>query len=212
MTKDFERLIETLADDALSPKPARHPYRLSMQWVGAAAAYLAVTLAVTGLRPDITEKWQDPWWVAELLTLLGVFVSTSLSAALLAWPDLYQKRALVFLPAWTVAFFMLAIYFAWHADRPPAPLPQHTFECTLSIALATLLPAVWTLYGMRQFASTHYRAAGSIALLSAFSLGALWLRLYELNDSIMHVIAWHYLPMLGIGVIGLWIGRRLLKW
>lgn len=212
MTNDIERLIESLAADERPAKPGRHPYKLSVLWLGAAAIYLAVTLAVTGLRPDIHEKWHDPWWLAELLTLLGVYVSTSLSAALLAWPDLYQKRALAFLPAWTLAFFILAIYFAWHADSPPAPLPEHTFECTLSIALATLLPAVWTLYSMRQFASTHYHLAGGIALISAFSLGALWLRLYEHTDSVVHVIAWHYLPMLAIGLLGLWLGRRLLKW
>lgn len=212
MTKNLDRLIETLTDEALPAKPVGHPYKLSKQWGVAATVYLLLILLVTGLRPDIAEKWQDPWWIAELLALLAVFVSASLSAALLAWPDLHQKRALVFLPIWTLTFFALAIYFAWQADSPPAPLPPHTFECTLSIALVTFLPAAWTFYGMRQFASTHYRAAGSIALLSAVSLGALWLRLYELNDSIVHVILWHYLPMLGIGVIGVWIGRRLLKW
>jgi hypothetical protein len=49
-------------------------------------------------------------------------------------------------------------------------------------------------------------------VLSAFSVGALWLRLHELNDSISHVVTWHYLPMLAAGAIGLWLGRRLLKW
>jgi hypothetical protein len=65
---------------------------------------------------------------------------------------------------------------------------------------------------MRNFASTHYRWAGSIAILSAFSVGALWLRLQEVNDSIVHVIEWHYLPMLAVGVVGLWLGKWLLKW
>ena len=65
---------------------------------------------------------------------------------------------------------------------------------------------------MRKYASTHYRLAGSVALLSAFSVGALWLRLHEVNDSIVHVIEWHYLPMLVIGLIGLGLGQRVLKW
>ena len=65
---------------------------------------------------------------------------------------------------------------------------------------------------MRKFASTHYHLAGAIALLSAFSVGALWLRLHEVNDSIVHVVEWHYLPMLAVGFIGLWLGKLLLKW
>ena len=49
-------------------------------------------------------------------------------------------------------------------------------------------------------------------LLSAFSVGAIWLRLHEETDSIDHVVVWHYLPMLAIGLIGFWLGKRLLKW
>ena len=36
------------------------------------------------------------------------------------------------------------------------------------------------------------RLAGGIALLCAFSVGALWLRLHEVNDSILHLFQWHY--------------------
>ena len=212
MKENFEQLVETLAEDAAAVKPASHPFRLSLKWMGAAAIYLAVSLALSGLRPDLAQKFHEPWFVAEIASLLGIFIATSLSAALLAFPDLYQKRGIAFFPAWMFALFLLVMYFVWHADSPPAPLPVHGFECTLSITLMTLLPAAWTFYAMRKFASTHYRLAGSIALLSAFSVGALWLRLHEVNDSIIHVVQWHYLPMLGIGLIGLWLGKMLLKW
>ena len=116
------------------------------------------------------------------------------------------------LPAGTFALFAAIMFFAWRADSPPAPLPVHSFECTLSITLFSLLPATWTFLSMRKFASTHGHWAGSIALLSAFSVGALWLRLHESNDSIAHVLEWHYLPMLGIGLAGWLLGRKLLKW
>jgi hypothetical protein len=65
---------------------------------------------------------------------------------------------------------------------------------------------------MRKFASTHYHWAGSIALLFAFSVGALWLRLHEANDSVMHVVEWHYLPMIAFGIAGWLLGKTLLKW
>ena len=37
------------------------------------------------------------------------------------------------------------------------------------------------------------------------------LRLYEVNDSIMHVIQWHYLPMIAFGFIGIWRGKVALR-
>jgi len=76
----------------------------------------------------------------------------------------------------------------------------------------TLLPAAWAFYSLRKLASTHYRLAGSAALLSAFSVGALWLRLHEQTDSITHLVEWHYLPMLALGLAGLWLGKLVLKW
>ena len=65
---------------------------------------------------------------------------------------------------------------------------------------------------LRRFASTHSRWTGMVALLAAFSVGALWLRLHEETDSIDHVVLWHYLPMVAISLAGWWLGRRLLKW
>jgi len=209
---NIEQLVASLSKEASAVKPAPHPFMLSLRWTIAAAIYLAVSLAISGLRPEFLEKLHNPWLLAELAALLGLFIVTTLSAALLAFPDLHQKRVLAFAPIVPALIFLIVILLAWRADNPPAPLPVHSFECTLSITLMTLLPAVWTFYSMRKFASTHYRLAGSVALLSAFSVGALWLRLHEANDSILHVVEWHYLPMLGIGLLGLWLGKVLLKW
>ena len=210
--KDFEQLVAQLADDASIIKPASHPYLLSLKWIGAAAVYLAVSLALSGVRPDWLRAVNQPWFVAELVALLMIFVTASLSAALLSFPDLHQKRALAFSPLWMFVLFLAVLLFAWRADAPPAALPEHGIECTSCIVLMALLPSGWTFYAMRKFASTHYRSAGGIAILSAFSIGALWLRLQEVNDSIVHVVEWHYLPMLAVGVVGLWLGKWLLKW
>jgi hypothetical protein len=210
--RDVEQLVAELAEDAGTVRPAPHPYLLSLKWLGAAAFYLAVALALSGLRPDLARALQQPWYIVEIAALAVVLIATAFSAALLAFPDLHQKRGLVFAPAWMFALFLLVMLFAWRADSPPAPLPVHSFQCTASITLMALLPAAWTFYAMRKFASTHYRWAGSIAVLSAFSVGALWLRLHEVNDSVVHVIEWHYLPMLAAGLLGLWLGKALLKW
>ena len=209
---NIDNLIARLAQDEITVKFAPHPFILSLQWMGAAVIYLAVSLALSGLRPDLLERFHNTWFVAEIAALLGIFIVTSISAALLAFPDLHQKRNLALAPGWMFALFLLTMFFAWRADSPPTSLPIHNFECTLGITLMALLPAVWTFTSMRKYASTHYRLAGSVALLSAFSVGALWLRLHEVNDSIVHVIEWHYLPMLAIGIIGLWLGQRVLKW
>jgi hypothetical protein len=204
----MEQLIADLSKNMQPVQPAPHPFKLALQWIAAGTVYLLVTLALTGLRPDWRTSFIEPWFIAEIAVLLALFIVSALSTALLAYPDLHQKRRLAFAPAVPAALLLAVILLAWR----PAPPPEHSIECTLSILLTMLLPAAWTFYSLRRFASTHFRLAGSIALLSAFSLGALWLRLHEVNDSIAHVVGWHYLPMLGVGLIGLWLGKVLLKW
>jgi hypothetical protein len=208
---DIEQLVESLAADNTKVKPAPHPFVLGLKWIAAAALYLVISLALSGLRPDLAQALQSPWYDAELAMLLLLFMATAISAALLSFPDLHQKSALAYAPVAVFALFVLLMLAAW-IEVPAAPLPVHSWQCTLSITLFSLLPAAWTFYAMRKYASTHYRWAGGIALLSAFSVGALWLRLHEVNDSIHHVMLWHYLPMLAVGLIGLWLGKKLLKW
>jgi hypothetical protein len=209
---DIEQLVEALAAQAEQVRPAPHPFALAAKLAAAAALYLALALAASGLRPDFAQAWHHPWYAAELLALLLLFLASTCSVALLGFPDLHQKRALAYAPPGLFALFALLLAFAWQADTPPAPLPVHSWQCSLSIMLVALLPAAWTFYALRRYASTHFRLAGSIALLSAFSVGALWLRLHEVNDSIYHVVLWHYLPMLAAGFIGLWLGNKLLRW
>jgi hypothetical protein len=209
---NVNELIDKLARDGTAVKPAPHPYMLSLNWMGWAAVYLLVSLSFSGLRPDLASKLHEPWFVSEIAALFGIFVATSLSASLLSFPDIHQMRRIAFAPVFMFALFMLVMLFAWRADNPPAPLPVHSFQCTLGITMLSLLPAAWIFYVMRKFASTHYHLAGCCALLFAFSIGAIWLRLYEVNDSIMHVVEWHYLPMIAFGIFGLWLGKALLKW
>jgi hypothetical protein len=212
MMENIDELIDRLSQDTMQAKIAPHPFLLSLKWMGWAVAYLLLLFTLSGLRPDVMVKLHEPLFDAEIAALAGIFVATSLSAALLSFPDMYQMRRLAFAPVMMVALFVLVIILAWQADHPPAPLPVHSFECTVSITLFSMLPAVWAFHAMRKFASTHYHWAGSIALLSAFSTGALWLRLHEVNDSITHVVEWHYLPMIAFGMFGWWLGKKLLKW
>lgn len=210
--ENIEELVDRLAGSAAPVKPAPHPLLLGLGWTVAAAVYLAVALWFSGVRPDLMEKFHQPWFDVEIGALGLIFISTALSAAVLAFPDMHQMRKLAWAPIALFAAFALIMFFSWLAHNPPPPRPVHSFQCTISILLVSILPATWTFLSLRRFASTHWRCAGYVALLSAFSVGALWLRLYELNNSIAHVIEWHYLPMLVLGFIGMRLGSVLLKW
>lgn len=209
---NIDNLIESLSKEPAVVKPAPHPVLLGLRWLAAALAYLAVSLLISGVRPDLLQQFQQPLFTGEVILLLGICISTALSGAVLAFPDLHQKRGLALVPVWMFALFALVMLLAWRADVPPSPLPMHSFECTASIVLFSLLPGVGIFYALRKFASTHPQLSGITAVLFAFSTGALWLRLHEQTNSIMHLVEWHYLPMIAVAAAGWWMGRTLLKW
>jgi hypothetical protein len=209
---DIEQLVKQLSSEATPIRPVPSPWMLSLKWSTMTFTYLLVILAISGVRPDLTQALQDPWFVAELVLLILTLLASNLGGALLAFPDLHQQRPLAYTPVALFAVFSILLAFAWHADTPPAPFPVHSFECTLDITYLSLLPAALAFFVLRRYASTHPHWTGSIALLSSFSVGALWLRLYEVNDSILHVVQWHYLPMIVVGFLGWMLGARLLKW
>lgn len=210
--KDIEQLVAELSSEATPVHPAPAPWRLSLKWSFVAIVYLLVALFTSGLRPDLMQALQHPLYITELLLLTLILLATTLASALLAFPDLHQKRLLAYIPLALFGVFILQLAYAWQADTPPAPFPVHSFECTLDITFISLIPAALAFFVLRNYASTHPRWAGSYALLAAFSVGAIWLRLYEVNDSILHVVQWHYLPMIGVGLVGYFVGGKFLKW
>ena len=210
--EDIENLIESLAGEIGPVKQGPHPALIWIKWVGGAAAYVVAALLVSGHRADLAMRLHSPLFLAEIALLVLIVCTTALSASLLAFPDLYQRSGAVALPAAAFALFALTMALSFAADNPPSPPPVHSYQCTLSILLLSLLPMLWAFHTMRKLASTHFRFAGAIVSLYAFGIGALWLRLEEQTDSIVHVLEWHYLPMLGVGILGVLAGRALLKW
>ena len=67
---NIDDLVAQLAQEAKAVTPAPHPFSLSLQWIGAAAIYLALSLALSGLRADLVERLHSPWFVAEIAALL----------------------------------------------------------------------------------------------------------------------------------------------
>lgn len=212
MMENIDDLIESLADDAEPVMPAPNPFMTWLKWMGMAAAYIFVALLISGHRHDLAARLHSPLFLAEMATLAGIVCTTALSASLLAFPDLYQRGKIVFLPVIMFAGFALVMFICWEADHPPSPLPVHSYQCTLSISLLSILPMFWIFHALRKQASTHAQWTGVNAVLYAFGIGAIWLRLDEQTNSIVHVLEWHYLPMLAVGLIGLRFGRIFLKW
>lgn len=209
---DTDQLIAQLSSEAPTKKPMASPARLAGKWLLGLAVYSVLLFALIEVRSDILQKLQSPLFLLELVLLLGIITTTTLSAATLSFPDLYQKPAMAQLPRIFFALFTVLMLFQSLKAPSVAPLAMVECMCTLFITIYAFLPAIWLFYMMRHATSTKPAVAGSVIVLSAFSLGALMLRLSEPNDSAMHFIVFHYFPMLAAAFVGVVLGRKLLRW
>jgi hypothetical protein len=210
MTDRTENLIAALAGGMEPSAPPSRPLMLFLGWLGGSLAYAGTMLAFMGLRHDLLLRLHAPLFLAEVSLLACLVVTSAISAVMLSYPDLYQRRWLVFTPALPLLLFIVTL--AVEAFRDAAPEPSHGMDCLLCISMASLPPAAGMMMILRRQASTHYYMAGGIALIASTSIGCLALRLSEDTDSIAHLLKWHYLPMIGFGMLGVWLGKRLLKW
>jgi hypothetical protein len=209
---NIDTLIGKLSAHAKPVAPMMHPYRTATQWLIAIAAYVLLVLCHYNVWPGLGARLSQPLFLAEIVTLIVLIATATISAALYTVPDMMQKERLVQLPLIIFAGFAALMAYAFWQETPGTPHPVNEMICTICISGFALLPAFFLFTAMRSGATTHPTRAGALAVLAAFSIGALLVRLEEQTNSIIHVIVWHYAPMLALCALGLWLGKKLFRW
>lgn len=198
--------IGALSADSPSP----HPLDIGARWMLTAFVYGTVILIFVGLRSDISVQLERSFFVTETALLLAIAALSLLSAAWLCSPGHRPKRALVYLP---MGLAVVLAGFLFHAlpTKAPATTSPDSMECLAFIVAYSVLPAMWLITGMRRLHASRTPLAGAMLMLAASSIGVLIQRLSEENDTLWHLLQWHYAPMIGALVLGMILGPRLLR-
>ncbi len=211
MTDKTVNLIEALSQ-AGQAKTSRSPLGIFLRWILASALSTGFMVIIFGVQVDLTKELQSPQFIREVILLVAIIITSGLSAAFLSYPDIMQKKWIIYLPIMPILGFAYTLYIALMNESPEVVQPGHGVECVLCITAFSLVSGVWMMAVLRKQAVTHYYLAGGISLIAASSIGALTFRICEPTDSVVHLVQWHYLPILGFGLIGLIFGRKLLRW
>lgn len=209
-------LIAQLSTDAKLTSKARTPIYWAVRLLSVVIIYAIGCQLFLGLRPDLTIQLARPLFAFEILLLSLLFISSAAASILAMYPDAYQKPQLLKLPygifialAGLVTFQLMTP----HDTRMVMPeISAHGMECAICIASLALIPSALIFTLLRKGASVRQFQAGSFAVLAASSIGCLTLRFAEANDSIIHLVQWHYMPTLLFATVGALAGKWLLKW
>lgn len=207
-----EQLIENLSHDLQPIKVTACPYKLFGKGVGLVLFYIILMLVIVGVRDDIFIKLASPLFLAEIIILAFAIIGSLLSAFFLSFPDICQKKSVLFYPVISLLLFVVIMVMEYINDSSVNVVVEHSIGCVLAIGMLSFIPAIMIFRTIRKQASTYCCTAGFITLLTATSIGAIILRFSEKIDSITHIIGWHYLPLIGFGMIGMLLGKKILKW
>lgn len=210
---NIETLITRLSNEATPVRPLQAPAFWSCQLLIVLGVYGFITQFLLGIRHDVFERLAQPLFALEILLLLALTASSLMAALLAIYPDNHQKHRLVSLPYLLFgALVALLLAELVQSSEIPVRAGEHSLECALCIASLAVMPSAFLFVILRRGATIHPLKAGSFAVLAASALGCLTLRLSEANDSLSHLLTWHYAPTLCFAALGAWIGRAVLKW
>lgn len=216
MNNTADLIASLSAEVKASPKIAR-PTVWAVRLLVIYAAYALGAQLYLGFRPDLMVQLLRPLFALEIVLLWALLISSIIASVLSMYPDAYQKPQLLKLPY--VVFCVLFLLMAFQLLMPVDPrmlldhsVDAHSIECALCIASVAIIPSALIFALLRKGASVRPLQAGSFAVLAASAIGGLTLRLAEENDSIIHLVQWHYVPTLLFAALGALAGKWLLRW
>ncbi len=213
---DTDALIAALSAEATPRKKLGSPLRLGVYLLAGLALYASLVQCFLGMRPDFGLQFGRLAYVTEITLLLGLIVSATAAAILAMVPDAYQHSRWLRVP-YVILGCLVGLILAQMILPPDArmvllPPGATELQCTICIALVSVLPSAAMFMLLRRGASVRPMRLGSFVVLATTAVGCLEVRLEEANDSLMHLAVWHYLPILLLACFGAWLGSRLLKW
>lgn len=202
-------LIKTLSSEMKPVTRLESPYRRFIKWVLAAFLSLGSGIFLLGINPHLFHSFLIFDFNLQTICLFFLALLSTLSAFLLSIPD-KNKPLINLIPFITLALWGLALIFAL------IKIPTFTFDygvvCIRDILLLSALPGIMLFLMLRQAAPLSPSKVGLFAMLGIAGLGAFGTQFVCRNGDPLHLLLWHFTPVLIIGILGILIGRFLLKW
>ncbi len=206
-------LIAKLSEETKPIKTTKTPFYWVKNFILALVIYYVFAQVFLGFRSDIAQKFSQPLFIAEILLILALLVSSVVAVVLMLYPDNYQKSYLLKIP-FAMALFLAILFCVEFLLLKPAETGEgeHSFQCSLCIASFAVIPTIAFFYILRQGANINHFSAAIFSIIAASTIGCLALRMSEQNDSIVHLITWHYFPIIVFSLLGAALSKNFFKW
>jgi hypothetical protein len=210
--KDFDALIDGLADRAAVRRHSTRGGRLALTAVGAAT--LAIVFLIRGFRADVMAGQPDPMLTVATGLMLILAIAAGSSAVRMARPQVgtaasgapWALAALLLVPVVAVIGIMA------QPDRIVGLAPGPGIRCLVFGFAAGLGALVFLTYWLRLGAPVAPERASWLAGLAAGSIGALAVMLECRQEGLAHFGIWHVAVPVFAAAAARLILPRFLRW
>ncbi|MCX6118162.1 MAG: NrsF family protein [Proteobacteria bacterium] len=199
-------LITQLSNESEPVNPVDSPLKNLIKWSLVSLFCLSGAFALFGIRDDYYSAMLKPEVIIQVIFMVVLAISSALSAFLLSIPDVHKTATkvtpLLTLAGWGLYLFIKILM----GDGGEI---GSGFSCIRDIAFLGLPIAAMILFIVRVQAKFNLFLTSIFAGLSAAALGAISAQFICHNDAILHLFFWHYLPVVGISLLAVFIGKKL---
>lgn len=209
MSTDTHDLIDKLSADL---KPVKQLPRAALRTVILTLWALILALVILRIvhepRADLQLSLHKGVYLAQGAAILLAGILAAYAAFVLSVPDTRIRLPVkVALGAASAIWLGLILPELFQTNGMPEPAPSCFFGLTLGMSAPLALGLAMLLRS-----ATVWRGwAGFAMVLAVGSFAALGMRFICPNDSPGHLLVWHFLPVIMLALVGIPIGRILLK-
>lgn len=205
-----ENLIQELTQELKPVKRLESPLKRLVRFAGVAVFCFLGALSILGVREDLNEVFSNPAFLLQAIILFALTILSGLSALILSVPGEERSPIVRWIPILVFVLWAGTLGSLLFLVEDAGPVGRG-LNCIRDILVFGALPGAVLFIMVRKATTFKFGWSGFLLLLSVASLGALGTQFVCRNDSPLHLLVWHFLPVALAGLIGIGIGRLLLN-
>jgi hypothetical protein len=207
-------LINTLVEDAAPVRRLRPPLFRAALWLLFAAFILGLIAIAHGVRPDLSERLQEPVFVVGMFGALASGLLAAVASFRVSLPDASRLWMLLPLPA--VALWISTIGYGcltdWVSITPDGMRFGETLRCFATLFMTSVPLAIAMLVMLRYAAMLRALEVSMIGGLAVAAITAFALSLFHDLDASVMVLVWNLGVAALIAGLASLFGRSMFNW
>jgi len=201
-------LIAKLSAEHKVVEPLPSFWERYLKWVAISVLCVFTGVSLIGLREDVGQVSKDPSFIIQnIVILVGALLCAAL-ALILSVPGGEKRRIVRYLTA--VPFLLWLFLLFWPAQQKGF-YPGIGMACAGEVFSLGIIPGVLLLMIIRRGATLERSYSSFFAFMGAAALGALGVQFSCHSSNVAHLLVWHFLPVIFLGILGVALAKRILK-